>query len=66
MIKDIEYAFFSQLSYLNWNKLDKNDFKFYKSYQDKKLIEFLNLKAQVWNKVNYHRPNRGRGFVGSI
>ena len=22
MIKDVEYAFFSQLSYLNWNKLD--------------------------------------------
>ncbi|MBC2856980.1 hypothetical protein H3N56_11105 [Cetobacterium sp. 2A] len=51
MIKDIEYAFFSQLSYLNWNKLDKNDFKFYKSYQDKKLIEFLNLESQVWNKI---------------
>ena len=26
MIKDVEYAFFAQLSYLNWNNLeDKNE-----------------------------------------
>ena len=29
MIKDVEYAFFAQLSYLNWNNLDLDIIKKY-------------------------------------
>ena len=50
MIKDIEYAFFAQLSYLNWNKLDIAELKNEDSYQNKDLIEFLKLD-DVWNKI---------------
>ncbi len=50
MIKDVEYAFFAQLAYLNWNKLDIAELKNEDSYQNKDLIEFLKLD-DVWNKI---------------
>lgn len=64
MIKDVEYAFFSQLSYLNWNKLDIVELKNEDSYQNKDLIEFLNLD-DVWNeiKVNNIEPKVENGIL---
>lgn len=50
MIKDIEYAFFSQLSYLNWNNLNLNKLKNENSYTNREFIKFLNL-TEVWNKI---------------
>lgn len=40
MIKDVEYAFFAQLSYLNWNNLDLDIIKKYKEYKDKEFVNF--------------------------
>lgn len=51
MIKDVEYAFFAQLSYLNWNNLDLDIIKKYKEYKDKEFVNFLKLKELVWNKI---------------
>ena len=51
MIKDAEYAFFSQLSYLNWNNLDMNELKTYEEYNTKDFIKFLGFKDLVWNKI---------------
>ncbi|WP_291255928.1 Mbeg1-like protein [Fusobacterium sp.] len=50
MIKDVEYAFFAQLSYLNWNNLDLNKLKDHDEYNDKEFIKFLNL-SDVWNEI---------------
>ncbi|ERT68324.1 hypothetical protein HMPREF0202_01713 [Cetobacterium somerae ATCC BAA-474] len=50
MIKDIEFAFFSQLSYLNWNNLNNIDFKTIESYKDKKFMSFLN-SDDIWNEI---------------
>lgn len=50
MIKDIEYAFFSQLSYLKWNNLNLNKLKNESSYTNKAFIRFLNL-TEVWDKI---------------
>lgn len=41
MVKDVEYAFFAQLSYLNWNKLDLDKLKKEFSYQNKVRIKIL-------------------------
>lgn len=50
MVKDVEYAFFAQLSYLNWNKLDLDKLKKEFSYQNKDFINFLKLNT-VWSKI---------------
>ena len=52
MIKDVEYAFFAQLSYLNWNNLDLDKLKKEISYQNKDFINFLIvLKIFFWGEV---------------
>lgn len=51
MIKDVEYAFFAQLSYLNWNNLNLEEIETYREYKNKDFIEFLKLKVEVWNKI---------------
>ena len=48
MIKDVEYAFFAQLSYLNWNNLELSKMKKLDEYND--LMSFLTLD-EVWNKI---------------
>lgn len=40
MVKDVEYAFFAQLSYLNWNKLDLDKLK--KEFSYCNVDKFLN------------------------
>ncbi|WP_027128919.1 hypothetical protein, partial [Fusobacterium perfoetens] len=50
MVRDVEYAFFSQLSYLNWNNLDLDKLKKEISYQNKDFINFLKLST-VWDKI---------------
>lgn len=49
MIKDIEYAFFSQLAYLNWNNLLKEELLL-DEYTTKTFMKFLNL-TEVWKKI---------------
>ncbi|MGL5245618.1 MAG: hypothetical protein ACRC7R_10630, partial [Sarcina sp.] len=49
-IKDIEFAFFSQLAYLNWNTINLNKLKNENSYINKEFIKFLNI-SEVWNKI---------------
>lgn len=51
MIKDIDFAFFSQLAYLNWNNLSSNKFTLLDEYIDKNFIKFLSLEDRVWNKI---------------
>ena len=51
MIKDVEYAFFAQLSYLSWNNLNLEEIETYREYKNKDFIEFLKLKVEVWNKI---------------
>ena len=53
MIKDVEYAFFAQLSYLNWNKLDMAELKNETSYKTGDLINFLKIEEKVWNKIKH-------------
>ena len=64
MIKDVEYAFFSQLAYLNWNNLELQKLKVYEEYNDKDLIEFLKL-TEVWNeiKINNIEPKVENGIL---
>lgn len=64
MIKDVEYAFFSQLSYLNWNKLEIAELKNKVSYQNGDLIEFLKL-TEVWSeiKINNIEPRVENGIL---
>lgn len=50
-IKDIEFAFFSQLAYLNWNNININELKYEDTYINKNFIKFLNLDNDVWNKI---------------
>ncbi len=50
MVRDVEYAFFAQLSYLNWNNLDLDKLKKEISYQNKDFINFLKLST-VWDKI---------------
>lgn len=49
-IKDVEFAFFSQLAYLNWNTINLNKLKNENSYINKEFINFLNL-PEVWDKI---------------
>lgn len=51
MVKDVEYAFFAQLSYLNWNNLELSKIKKLDEYKDKEFIKFLNLKEDIWKKI---------------
>ncbi|MGL4358403.1 MAG: hypothetical protein ACRCSY_06890, partial [Cetobacterium sp.] len=51
MIKDIEFAFFSQLSYLNWNSLTTQDIINLPEYKNKQFIKFLSDKDQIWEKI---------------
>ena len=53
MIKDVEYAFFAQLAYLNWNKLDMAELKNETSYKTGDLINFLKIEEKVWNKIKH-------------
>ena len=64
MIKDVEYAFFAQLAYLNWNKLDIAELKNKVSYQNGDLIEFLKL-TEVWSeiKINNIEPKVENGIL---
>lgn len=64
MIKDVEYAFFAQLAYLNWNKLDIAELKNKVSYQNGDLIEFLKL-TEVWSeiKINNIEPRVENGIL---
>ena len=64
MIKDVGYAFFAQLAYLNWNKLDIAELKNKVSYQNGDLIEFLKL-TEVWNeiKINNIEPKVENGIL---
>lgn len=64
MIRDVEYAFFAQLSYLNWNNLNLNEFIGYKQYKNKDLIGFLKL-TEVWNeiKINNIEPRVENGIL---
>ncbi|MCI6381801.1 MAG: hypothetical protein MR824_04475, partial [Fusobacterium mortiferum] len=64
MIRDVEYAFFAQLSYLNWNNLNLNEFIGYKQYKNKDLIGFLKL-TEVWNeiKINNIEPRIENGIL---
>lgn len=53
MIKDIEFAFFAQLSYLNWNKLvglKEFNFKELKEYKQKQFTNFLSLN-DIWENI---------------
>lgn len=65
MIKDIDYAFFSQLAYLNWNKLDIEEIKTYPTYINKNFLDFLNLESQIWNeiKINIPEPKVENGIL---
>lgn len=49
MIKDVEFAFFSQLAYLNWNRLSKEDLE-NPFYESKNFIEFLESE-EIWEKI---------------
>lgn len=51
MIKDVEYAFFAQLSYLNWNNLNITKIKDFIMYKKGDLIGLLKEKDLVWNKI---------------
>ena len=64
MIRDVEYAFFAQLSYLNWNNLNLNEFIGYKQYKNKDLIGFLKL-TEVWSeiKINNIEPRVENGIL---
>lgn len=64
MIKDVEYAFFAQLAYLNWNKLDIAELKNKVSYQNGDLIGFLKL-TEVWSeiKINNIEPRVENGIL---
>lgn len=50
-IKDVEFAFFSQLAYLNWNKLNIENLKNDDIYTKKDFIGFLTDKEKIWNKI---------------
>ena len=50
MVKDIEYAFFSQLSYLNWNNISIDIVKEIPEYQNKFFINFLR-NNDIWNNI---------------
>lgn len=50
MIRDVEYAFFAQLAYLNWNNLDMKKLRNEDSYQTRDLIKFLKL-TDVWKNI---------------
>lgn len=66
MIKDVEFAFFAQLSYLKWNNLNE-DVKLEKEYTDKKFINFLNLEKKVWSKININKdPEKEPKEIGDI
>lgn len=55
-LKDVEYAFIAQLSYLHWDRLDVEDIKGQivdeKQQKDKRnnLVEYLN-DMKIWNKL---------------
>ena len=52
-IKDVEFAFFSQLSYFNWNELDPKDSKGFTNldtYKNGKFMEFL-TDDKIWPKI---------------
>lgn len=51
MIKDVEYAFFAQLSYLNWNNINIEDIKEDVDYKQKNFLKFLNNPQDVWEKI---------------
>lgn len=54
MIKDVEYAFFAQLSYLNWNNLAMNELKNEDPYKNRDLIPSINvLSSDVNNYIQY-------------
>ena len=49
-IKDVEFAFFAQLSYLNWNNIDNKTLQINEFYLHKNFIEFLKSK-KIWEKI---------------
>lgn len=49
MIKDVEYAFFAQLSYLNWNNIEYEEFRERRYYKDKMFLNFL-MDNDIWKK----------------
>ena len=49
-IKDIEFAFFSQLAYVNWNKINIKNFIDNPNYKDKKFMNFL-TSDDVWSEI---------------
>ena len=55
MVKDVEYAFFAQLSYLNWNKLDLDIIKKYNHL----LIIILPYLTTIFF-TNIQNTNQGR------
>lgn len=50
MVKDVEFAFFSQLSYLDWNKLNTDDLSNITAHNKKDFLNFL-INEQIWNKI---------------
>lgn len=50
MIKDVEYAFFAQLSYLNWNNIEYEEFRERRYYKDKMFLNFL-MDNDIWKKI---------------
>ncbi|MGL4358425.1 MAG: hypothetical protein ACRCSY_07000, partial [Cetobacterium sp.] len=50
-IKDIEFSFFSQLAYLNWNKLDDKSLSINIFHINKKFMNFLADEDNIWNKI---------------
>lgn len=63
-IKDVEFAFFSQLAYLNWDKLNLNKFKNNSFYTEKKFINFLSLN-DIWEniKIDNLEPKVEKGIL---
>ena len=50
MVRDVEYAFFAQLSYLNWNNIEYEEFRERRYYKDKMFLNFL-MDNDIWKKI---------------
>ena len=50
MLKDVEYAFFAQLSYLNWNNIVKDNLNKNKGHVEKMFLDFLN-DGDIWTSI---------------
>ena len=51
-IRDVEFAFFSQLSYLNWNNINNKFLQINEYYIHKNFIKFLKSNI-VWEKIKH-------------